>query len=77
MTSLSLIHLDVYKRQDVGSTDGFTYPARAYELAGIKNVRWPGDPKGLDENAPYQFIEYATCLLYTSSGRKAPYTITF
>ena len=45
---------------DVGSLDGFTYPARAYELLGMKNVRWPGDPKGLDENAPYQFIEYAT-----------------
>lgn len=45
---------------DIGCTDGFTYPAKVYELIGMKNVRWPGDPKGLDDNSPYQFIEYAT-----------------
>ena len=37
-------------------------PSKVYELAGLKTARWPGDPKGLDVNSPYQFIEYETLL---------------
>ena len=38
------------------------FPSRIFELLEPKCVRWPGDPKGLDENSPYQFLEYPTLL---------------
>jgi len=47
---------------DVASTCSANNPSRVYEIAGLKTVRWPGDPKGLDVNAPYQFIEYETMM---------------
>lgn len=47
---------------DVASTCSANAPSKVYEIAGLKTVRWPGDPKGLDVNAPYQFIEYETLL---------------
>lgn len=47
---------------DVASMCSANYPSKVYEIAGLKTVRWPGDPKGLDVNAPYQFIEYETML---------------
>ena len=47
---------------DVASTCSANYPSRVYEITGLKTVRWPGDPKGLDVNAPYQFIEYETLM---------------
>ena len=47
---------------DVGSSCASNYPSKVYELAGLKTVRWPGDPKGLDVNAPYQFIEFETMM---------------
>ncbi len=47
---------------DVASMCAANYPSKVYEIAGLKTVRWPGDPLGLDENAPYQFIEYETLL---------------
>ena len=37
-----------------------TPAAKVLENLGMKNARWPGDPKGLDENNTYQFIEYPT-----------------
>ena len=47
---------------DVASMCSSNYPSKVYEIAGLKTVRWPGDPKGLDVNAPYQFIEFETML---------------
>ena len=47
---------------DVASTCSANFPSKVYEIAGLKNVRWPGDPKGLDVNAPYQYIEYETMM---------------
>ena len=47
---------------DVASMCSANFPSKVYEIAGLKTVRWPGDPKGLDVNAPYQFIEYETMM---------------
>ena len=47
---------------DVASSCSANYPSKVYEIAGLKTVRWPGDPQGLDVNAPYQFIEYETLM---------------
>ena len=47
---------------DVASSCSANYPSKVYEITGLKTVRWPGDPKGLDVNAPYQFIEYETLM---------------
>lgn len=47
---------------DVASTCSANNPSKVYELTGTKVARWPGDPKGLDVNAPYQFIEFETLL---------------
>ena len=47
---------------DVASLCSANAPSKVYELAGLKTVRWPGDPQGLDENAPYQFIEFETLM---------------
>ena len=33
---------------DVASTCSANYPSKVYEITGLKTVRWPGDPKGLD-----------------------------
>lgn len=45
---------------DIASVGSVNNPSRIFELAGLKTVRWPGDPKGLDVNAPYQFVEFET-----------------
>ena len=47
---------------DVASMSSANSPSKIYEIAGMKTARWPGDPKGLDVNAPYQFIEFETLL---------------
>ena len=47
---------------DVASMCSSNFPSKVYEIAGLKTVRWPGDPKGLDVNAPYQFVEYETMM---------------
>ena len=47
---------------DVASICSANSPSKVYELSGLKTVRWPGDPQGLDENAPYQYIEFETLL---------------
>ncbi len=47
---------------DVASMCSANAPSKVYEISGLKTVRWPGDPQGLDENAPYQFIEYETLM---------------
>ncbi len=47
---------------DVASICSANSPSKVYEISGLKTVRWPGDPKGLDENSPYQYIEYETLL---------------
>ena len=36
--------------------------AKVMENLGLKTARWPGDPKGLDDDNTYQFIEYPTLL---------------
>jgi len=45
---------------DVASYGTTALPSRVYELVGCENVRWAGDPKGLPEDAPFQFMEYET-----------------
>ena len=47
---------------DVASMCSGNSPSKIYEIAGLKTVRWPGDPKGLDKNAPFQYIEYETMM---------------
>lgn len=47
---------------DVAEVTDSLPPAKTLELMGPKDTRWPGDPKGLDENNSYQFIEYPTLL---------------
>ncbi len=45
---------------DAGAGLGFTLSAKLLEHSGIKCLRWPGDPKGLDVNNTFQYIEYPT-----------------
>ena len=47
---------------DVASMCSANSPSKVYEIAGLKTVRYPGDAKGLDVNAPYQYIEFETML---------------
>ena len=47
---------------DVASICSANSPSKVYEISGLKTVRWPGDPQGLDENSPYQYIEFETLL---------------
>lgn len=59
------IMLDYYSRHpqfDTASIHNFMPAAKVLENLDNKMARWPGDPKGLDENNTYQFIEYATLL---------------
>ncbi len=40
----------------------FLTPSKVLESLGVKTARWPGDPKGLDEDNTYQFIEFPTMM---------------
>ena len=51
-----------YTYTDTGSVADFTPPAKMLEALDLKTARWPGDPKGLDDNNTYQFIEFPTLL---------------
>lgn len=55
-----LAFYEKYAYTDTGSISNFTPAAKVLENLGMKNARWPGDPKGLDENNTYQFIEFPT-----------------
>ena len=35
---------------------------KVMEHLGLKTARWPGDPKGLDDDNTYQFVEFPTLL---------------
>ena len=55
--------LEFYEKHptlDTGMVSNFTPAAKVLEYLDAKNARWPGDPKGLDVNNTYQFIEYPT-----------------
>lgn len=57
------IMLEFYEKHpqlDTGMVSNFMPAAKVLEYLDVKNMRWPGDPKGLDENNTYQFIEYPT-----------------
>ncbi len=47
---------------DIGCSIASQYSAKVLEMFGVKCLRWPGDAKGLDKNAPVQFVEYATLM---------------
>lgn len=47
---------------DTASGGAHMRPAKVLEALGSKTARWPGDPKGLDVNNTYQFIEFPTLL---------------
>lgn len=49
-----------YSYTDTASVSTFTPAAKVFENLDPKNARWPGDPKGLDVNNTYQFIEFPT-----------------
>lgn len=51
-----------YAYPDTGSVGSFFPPAKVLENLDVKTARWPGDPKGLDVNNTYQFIEFPTLL---------------
>lgn len=51
-----------YSYTDVGTVSGATPAAKVLEALDDKTHRWPGDPKGLDENNTYQFVEFPTLL---------------
>lgn len=51
-----------YSYTDTGSVSNFTPAAKMLEALDVKTARWPGDPKGLDVNNTYQFVEFATIL---------------
>lgn len=51
-----------YSCTDTGSVSNFMPAAKVLENLDSKTARWPGDPKGLDENNTYQFIEFPTLL---------------
>lgn len=55
-----LAFYEKYAYTDTGSISNFTPAAKVLDNLGMKNARWPGDPKGLDENNTYQFIEFPT-----------------
>ena len=43
---------------DTASISNFMPAAKTLENLDVKTARWPGDPKGLDVNNTYQFIEF-------------------
>lgn len=45
---------------DTAAASNFMPAAKALEAIKPKTARWPGDPKGLDVNNTYQFIEFET-----------------
>jgi hypothetical protein len=45
---------------DIGASISAYYSFKAFDAMGIKNMRYAGDKKGLDENSPYQYIEFPT-----------------
>ena len=45
---------------DTASISNFMPAAKTLENLDVKTARWPGDPKGLDVNNTYQFIEFPT-----------------
>ena len=49
-----------YSYTDTASVSNFTPAAKILENLDSKTARWPGDPKGLDVNNTYQFIEFPT-----------------
>ena len=49
-----------HDKLDTGMVSNFTPAAKVLELFDSKTARWPGDPKGLDVNNTYQFIEFPT-----------------
>lgn len=51
-----------YSYTDTGSVSNFTPAAKMLEALDVKTARWPGDPKGLDVNNTYQFVEFPTIL---------------
>lgn len=51
-----------YTYTDTGSISNFMPAAGVLENLDIKTARWPGDPKGLDVNNTYQFLEFPTLL---------------
>lgn len=57
------IMLEFYRTHpqlDTGMVSNFMPAAKVLETLQVKNMRWPGDPKGLGVNNTYQFIEYPT-----------------
>jgi len=55
-----LAFYEKYTYTDTGRIGGFTQAAKVLEALDTKTARWPGDPKGLDVNNTYQFIEFPT-----------------
>ena len=55
-----LAFYEKYSYTDTGRIGGFTQAAKVLEALDTKTARWPGDPKGLDVNNTYQFIEFPT-----------------
>ena len=51
-----------YTCTDTASVTNFTPAAKVLEALDVKTARWPGDPKGLDVNNTYQFVEFPTLL---------------
>ena len=51
-----------YSYTDTGMVSNFTPAAKTLEALDVKTARWPGDPKGLDVNNTYQFVEFPTLL---------------
>ena len=57
-----LAFYEKYSYTDTGSVSNFMPAAKVLENLDSKTARWPGDPKGLDENNTYQFIEFPTLM---------------
>ncbi|HIV25852.1 MAG TPA: hypothetical protein IAB71_08795 [Candidatus Scatomonas pullistercoris] len=51
---------ETHSSTDTASISNFMPAARVLENLDVKTARWPGDPKGLDVNNTYQFIEFPT-----------------
>ena len=51
-----------YSYTDTANISSFIPPAKVLEALDVKTARWPGDPKGLDVNNTYQFVEFPTLL---------------
>lgn len=51
---------ETHSSTDTASISNFMPAAKTLENLDVKTARWPGDPKGLDVNNTYQFIEFPT-----------------